>query len=494
MKYLFIDDHDIEAIDNLARKLHQPQKYRDNVVIRPEYRWENSTIQVRTTPVWLPDEGVFKMIYLTGAEGVDVEVRVDMTGAPVGMESFACYATSVDGVNWEKPFLGLHDYPALTWRGTAIGKENNILPSAKGMLQGPIYDPHDPNPQRRFKGLRYGDNELRSVASPDFLHWEVLDIPSLPSQDESHLTYDEDKRLFIAAVKRAGPYGRSWYLLTSDDFANWTEHGLIFHADQVDQENGAERLQRFFDDPAYLTPIFNRPEEWRTDVYNFPIFPYEGLYLATPVMHHWSGKHSPLYENVDSRKSVELASSRDLKSWHRVAGRAPFMELSPVSQGETYDTGQIVITNRPVVRNNELWFYYLGFRYRALSIADTLNRGYLDSSALCLARLRMDGFVSLKGGIEWGSVLTRPLVVSDKTLHINADSWRGRVLIELLDGESGQPIPGFGKDECIPTIIDSINEPVRWRERSDLAELVGRTVRLRFHLWQAELYSFWFGS
>ena len=106
----------------------------------------------------------------------------------------------------------------------------------------------------------------------------------------------------------------------------------------------------------------------------------------------------------------------------------------------------------------------------------------------------MDGFVSLKGGIEWGSVLTRPLVVSDKTLHINADSWRGRVLIELLDGESGQPIPGFGKDECIPTIIDSIDEAVRWRQRSDLAELAGRTVRLRFHLWQAELYSFWFGS
>ena len=56
----------------------------------------------------------------------------------------------------------------------------------------------------------------------------------------------------------------------------------------------------------------NRPEEWRTDVYNFPIFPYEGLYLATPVMHHWAGKHPPLYENVDSRKSVELASSRNL--------------------------------------------------------------------------------------------------------------------------------------------------------------------------------------
>lgn len=492
MKYLFIDDHEVESIDNLARILHPAEKLPNNVLIRPEYRWENSSIQIRTTPVWLPDEGLFKMIYLTGAEGLDPEVKLDVTGAPQGGESFACYATSADGVNWEKTFLGLYDYQALTWRGTPIGTENNIVPSAKGLLQGPIYDPHDPNPQRRFKGLRYGGGELRSMASADFIHWEPLDMPSLPSGDESHLTYDEEKRLFIAAVKRRGPYGRSWHLITSPDFEQWTEHGLIFHADQLDQENGNQRLQKFFDDPAYLRPIFNRPEEWRTDVYNFPIFPYEGLYLATPVMHHWSGKHSPLYENVDSRKSVELASSRDLKRWQRVGNRTPFMEQSPVGDGSAYDTGQLLITNRPVVRNNELWFYYLGFRYRSLTIEDTLNRKYLDSSALCLARLRMDGFVSLKGGIEWGSVLTQPVTISAKTLQINVNSWRGRVLTEVIDAGTGEAIAGYSREDSLPAVIDNIAEPVRWRAQSDLSALVGRTVRLRFHLWQAELYAYWF--
>ena len=492
MKHLFIDDHEIEAIDNLARKLHQPRKERGNVVIRPEYRWENNSIQIRTTPVWLPDEGVFKMIYLTGAEGLDPEVSLDLTGAPAGGESFACYATSEDGVNWEKPFLGLYDYPAPTWRGTPVGGENNIIPSARGMLQGPIYDIHDQDPSRRFKGLRYGQSELRSMASPDLLHWETLDVPPLPSHDESHLTYDETRKLFIAAVKQNGPYGRSWHLITSEDFVRWDEHGLIFHADQIDQENGNARLQRFFDDPAFLSPYLNRPEEWRTDVYNFPIFPYEGVYLATPVMHHWAGKHAPLYENVDSRKSVELASSRNLVDWDRVAGRAPFMELSPVSDGETYDTGQIVVLNRPVERNNELWFYYMGFRYRYLSVEDALKRRSLDASALSLARLRVDGFVSLKGGVEWGSVLTRPLEVIGDTLHVNADSWRGRVLTEVIDAGSGQPIEGYTKDDCVPAIVDSIDERVQWRDGRDLKELAGQTVRLRFHLWQAELYSFWF--
>ena len=170
-------------------------------------------------------------------------------------------------------------------------------------------------------------------------------------------------------------------------------------------------------------------------------------------MHHWSGKHPPLYENVDSRKSVELASSRNLLDWERVASRAPFLELSPVSHGETYDTGQILLTNRPVRRNNELWFYYLGIRYRFLLTEEVLNRRYLDSVALCLARLRMDGFVSLKGGVEWGSVLTRPLVVSGESLRINTDSWRGRVLTEVIDASNGQPIAGFTKEDCIAAII-----------------------------------------
>ena len=134
----------------------------------------------------------------------------------------------------------------------------------------------------------------------------------------------------------------------------------------------------------------------------------------------------------------------------------------------------------------------MGVRYRNLSIVDVQNRGYLDGSALCLARLRMDGFVSLKGGIEWGSVLTQPVLVDGETLHVNADSWRGRVLVEVIDAGNGEVIDGYAKDDCMPGMVDSIDECVRWRGGRELKELAGRTVRLRFHLWQAELYSYWF--
>ncbi len=483
---LFIDDGDVDRIDNLARVLHQPRKFHGNAVVRPDRRWDNCSIQIRTTPAWDPDAQRFHMIYLAAAEADDE--------SPEGGQSFACYAVSEDGVNWEKPELGLFEYPGRDWAGRPLGTANNIVPTAKGMLQGPIHDGADPDPARRFKGMRNDGGRLQAAVSADCLHWRDLEGAAVPSFDEANLTHDAGRGLFIATPKQRGPYGRSFGLSTSRDFSTWTDPELVFHADQQDQENGFERVRRFLDDPAYLKPVYNRPEEWRTDVYNLPLFPYEGLYLALPVMHHWIGKHPPGYENVDSRKTVELACSRDLWQWERVAGRAAFMELSPVGDGSAYDTGQLVVTNGPVRRNDELWFYYTGLRYRSQSFHDMAHRGSLDTSAVCLARLRMDGFVGLRGGVEWGSVTSAPLQVDGPALHVNADAWRGRVQAELLDPGTGQAIEGFARADSRPLMADHVDEVLSWQGGPCLAALRGRTLQVRFHLWQAELFSFWFGD
>ena len=498
MKHLFIDDYEVESIHNLARKLHQPEKFHANAVVRPEYRWENQMIRMGGSVTWDPEDQLFKLIYRGTAAapistvGSAEALKLHPAGDAGAVRNFSCYATSSDGVNWEKPFLGLYDYEELTWNGKRIGTENNILPSIKGVLRGPIYDPAESDPRRRFKALSYRSGGLYTQVSADCIHWQELDLPPQPSADVSELYLDETRNLFISTAKHRGPYGRSFFLSTSEDFHNWSEQELIFHADQTDQENGFARLRKFFDDAAYLTPVYNRPEEWRTDIYHFPVFRYEDLYLAMPVMHHWAGKHPPLYENVDSRKSVELASSRDLRHWERVASRAPLLELSPVGDGGRYDTGQIGITNGVVRRNNQLWFYYGGSRHRGLSIADQLCQGYLNSSAVCMARLRLDGFVSLKGGTEWGSVLTRPVAVEDRELHLNVDSWRGQVKVEVLDPEEHRPLEGYSAGESIAATVDSIDAVARWKGKPDLAELVGRTVCLRFNILRGELYAFWF--
>ena len=486
MKQLFIDDHIVEEIDNLIHKLHQPQKPEGNAVLRPKHRWENAGIQIRQAPVWVPEEGIFKWLYMGSSTPLGSERKLS-PGDGFPSLRHTCYATSTDGVNWEKPTVGLYDYAGIS----GDSKQNNIIPVEDGALLflAPLYDPDDPDPERRYKGLAFWRGPgLSPMVSPDCLHWRYLDVPVISSQDEAEVTHDVDRKQFILTHKHRGPYGRSVYLTTSEDFEHWSERELIFHADERDQENGKARLAKFFQDPDYSTPVYNKPEDYNTDIYHMGVFPYEGLYLGLPVMFHWSSANPS-----DGRKSIELTSSRDLRHWNRVADRAPFIELSPLGVG-AYDLAQIQPANRPIVRNNELWFYYAGLKYRALSYQDRQAQAYRDGGAVCMARLRMDGFVSLHGGREWGSVLTKPLVVEGGELHINVDSWRGQVRVEILDASSGQVIPGFSRDECIPAVTDSIDETMQWQGERQFGELEGKTVRIRFWVLKAELYAFWFDA
>ena len=49
-------------------------------------------------------------------------------------------------------------------------------------------------------------------------------------------------------------------------------------------------------------------------------------------------------------------------------------------------------------------------------------------------------------------------------------------------------------DDCLPAVVDEVDVPMRWKEKTDLAELAGKTVRVRFSLLNAELYAFWFAG
>ena len=495
MKYLFIDDHIIEKVDNLARTLHQPEKF--GAVLRPEFRWENCGVYTVTAPMWDPSEEVYKLVYGSMAEPPDLttaDLLMTNVSAPNREQGFYCYATTKDGVNWEKPFLELHEYEGTSYDGKPFGKQNNIIPNGVS----PIRDPNDPDPNRRYKAQHHADgtrlHRKKFAVSPDCFTWEWLDVPPIPEGGTSSFTYDEDNGLFIIMVKRGGPYGRSVCVSTSEDFEAWTEAEMVFHADEQDQENGKQRLAKFFDDSGYSRPTVNRPQEYKTDVYQLPVFPYEGMYIGMPVMFHQSGKLPPLYENVDGRKSIELVCSRDLRNWERVADRKPFIEQSPIGDGSAYDTAQLGTSNRPIVRDDELWFYYGGHRHRGMTQAAAWAREYLDGSAICLAKLRLDGFCSLVGGIEPGSVLTTPIEVDGSELHINAEARRGSIRGELLDAADGRPVPGYSMDESLPVVVDEVDEPMRWKDKKDVSELVGKTVRIRFSLLTAELYAFWFSG
>ena len=103
---------------------------------------------------------------------------------------------------------------------------------------------------------------------------------------------------------------------------------------------------------------------------------------------------------------------------------------------------------------------------------------------------RKDGFVSAGAGYGGGELTTRPLLFDGRELEINySTSAVGSIRVELQD-ESGSPLAGFALGDYPEMFGDEIDGLARWEDGSDVSALSGRPVRLRFHLKDADVYSF----
>jgi hypothetical protein len=171
-------------------------------------------------------------------------------------------------------------------------------------------------------------------------------------------------------------------------------------------------------------------------------------------------------------------------SWQRLGERAPFIGPSPLGGG-AYDTMQILGPSFPVVRGDQLWFYYSGIRHRWQPPKASPER-----AAICLATLRRDGFVSLDADAVGGSVTTVPFHWHGEQLFLNADAADGEISCELLDA-AGQPLAGFERHNAIPLTADGVCQVVRWGSEERLPAETAGPIQLRIWLRNARLYSFW---
>ena len=462
VRQLFLDDHIIERIDGLKRTMHQPVKR--GAVIKPDQEWETS-LQTRCSPAWDEERKLFKLWLITS------------TNIP----GFAgtSYAESADGVHWTKPVL----------RQTKINGslENNFLAVVPGDtwpkngIENVVIDPDDPDPKRRYKGF-YGVNGRRPMVSPDGIHWTLLKTAVLPSSDESNMSYDRATNTFIATLKRGGPFGRSHRIWTSHDFTRWSDTGVLFHADELDQQLAKKNIDARLSNPKLQQPVKNVPADYNADIYNFGVFRYEGFYIGMPAVYHATGK---LKVNTDGFHLIQLACSRDLKQWTRLGDRQPFIGPSPVGP-DVFDRTQLLPPSAPVEHGDELWFYYTGIKYRASPENADEKMG-----AVCLAVLRRDGFVSLTADEKVGQLITKPFTATGDQLRLNVDvSDEGEATVEVLD-EDMQVIDGFELSNSVPLRGRAIEQTVRWTTKADWSQLAGRNARLRIRLRNADLYAFW---
>jgi hypothetical protein len=135
-----------------------------------------------------------------------------------------------------------------------------------------------------------------------------------------------------------------------------------------------------------------------------------------------------------------------------------------------------------LVVGDELYFYVSG-RKRT----DGFRDGWGSTG---LGMLRRDGFASMDAGQAEGTLTTRPVRFAGRYLNVNAKVDQGQLTVAALD-EQGAEIAPFTQQNCVPLHADKTQQAVHWHGAADLSALIGRPVRLRFHLQSGSLYAFW---
>ena len=435
----FVDQFLIEQMEgDIALRLHRPVAR--EVVMVHDQPWEGNTCGYHTI---FQDGPLYRMYY----RGWDH----DMTTGKQRHPAVVCYAQSSDGIQWERPTLGLVAF--------AGSKTNNII--WEGIGSHNFVPFLDTNPQcaaeARYKAVGRGEGKdgrrLYAFGSADGIHWRLLaDEPILTDGafDSQNLVFWDAARAEYRCYFRDFHEGRrDIKVATSKDFVRWSPAVWLVFPDAAPEHLYTNQIMPYHRAPHVLIGFPTRFVPDRDAL-------TEGLFMSSRdgvTFQRWGEafiRPGPIAEKWHNRSNyiwwglVETASA--------LPG-AP-RELSLYTNERYYYEGQGAITRRHTCR--------------------------------------IDGFVSLEASCAGGEVLTRPLVFAGESLAINfATSAAGGLRVQIEDAD-GRALPGYGFADCPEIYGDSIKRTVAWQGGSDLGTLAGQVIRLRFALRDGDLYAFGF--
>ncbi|MDD4756462.1 MAG: hypothetical protein PHG29_10320 [Prolixibacteraceae bacterium] len=455
-RQLFVDDFLIENT-TLKRAFHKAVKYHGNPVLKPETKLELGDYgQPVACPKdggvwWDPDDKIFKMWYEAGWIGT------------------MAYATSKDGINWDRPDLDI------------LPGTNKILPGLRPDSTTVFLDPDSPDSGQKFKMFFRGPNFLDkyngyAMVSGDGIHWSNP-IKTGYCGDRSTMFYNPFRKKWVYSIRSGGElrsgHGRARYYREHDDFlkgAEWSSKDIVFWT-------GADRL-----DPP--DPVIGN----NAQLYNLSAVAYESIMLGIHEIHLGPPNEVCQKQGIPKITELKLSFSRDGFHWHR-PDREAFIPATRTpgswERGYLQPAGGIC-----TVVGDQLWFYYIGFRGDPANLnADGMKSGMYANGSTGIAVLRRDGFASMYSD-EKGVLTTRPVTFNGKYLFVNCDCPNGELKVELLD-DRNSVITDFSAENCLPVSEDTTCKMVRWHGSKDLSKMAGKKVRFRFHITNGHIYSFW---
>ena len=472
-KQLFLDDYLIGSITNVRRTVEPAQKFPGNPVLYQTESWESPVATIYGSVI--RDGREFKMWYISR----------NQAGNGVS------YATSKDGIRWNKPRLNL----------TLVdGKRSNILftkqtiwTGSEGLpyfqeLFGVHRDDREPDPARRYKmavldvDWKYdgSDNvpahkhQRRGVGiagSPDGIHWKLIDswASMAISDGATHWMFDPARGKYVLygrTVKELPELKASWS--TNAGFKEWYSGRAVARIESSDFVKWD--FTRPLTAPVVMTPDLQDPP--MTEIYSLKVFPYEGIYIGLLQVLHATPDNPTL--------DVQLAISRDSIHFTRVGDRGTFIPFGPIGSWDRFNLS--IANNDPIVEGDDLRFYYSGrlFRHAPYSGPD---KG-MERSSIGFATIKRDRFVALEGSFDGAEIVTKPVKLRGPALHLNAKCDFGEIVVELLDAEGKL----LARSKSIQR--DALDIPVNWSSEIILPD---GPVKLRVKLKNARLFALWCG-
>ena len=450
---LFLDMLDVGRSLWTEQVMQTALKHPDNPLLRPSGDPDTlDSHRVFNGGVVLRDDGLFKAWYTSMNPIGDWFADGGMAWKRM---THLCYATSTDGIRWEKPNLGLYEFNG--------NKRNNGLDLAHSLsskqrnYHGPIramLNPDQGKRSRKYLSVPPG------FVSSDGLRWQPQPVtfncpgPKPKWVDFHSVVYDAQApasrrwKAYGCMCPNEPPVRRTICYAYSADGKTWTQH----------PEN----------------PILQPETSSSWDkVHDVGVCRYKGHY----VMVYQAG------DGYDQH--LELAVSRDGEHFVRVHDGQSIIEQG---KGEAFDRG-LFLPTRPLVLEDEIRLYYGAANYQAPDDPPfEFKRWKMCQLQMGLAILPTDGWTYIRNikGKHVGYITTLPMKVEDLkgcVLTVNTETGdAGYLLAELLDGQSDDCISGYEMDNCDKIDQSGTGQVVSWKGKSGLDNVRTESVRVRIIL------------
>ena len=431
---LFVDYLLVDKLEGAVLKLHRPTP--QEVVLVTGAPWEGNTSGYFTI---FQDGDLFRMYY----RGFHYDTDTDEWAH----REVTCYAESKDGLVWTKPELGLFEFNG--------SKKNNIVLDGLGTHCFAPFKDENPDcpPEARYKAVSRGPHKRQGLyifQSADGIRWTLMtENPVITDGrfDSQNLAFwDAPNSRYVSFFRDFRDGLRDIKTSTSKDFLHWTKPKYLAYT-------GAPRQH------LYTNAIRN--------------------YRRAP--HIKLGFPTRFLPDQGSRTEPTLMASRDGERFHR-------WKDALIPEGAPED--------RAGNRSNYLAWGLLELPGKDGQLSVYASEGYYTGPDSRLRRFtfRVDGFVSASAHGKPGALLTKPLKFGGAHLQLNYVAGQGgSVRVELQD-ESGEAYSGYSTDDCVLLRGDSIDAAVRWKDGRNAESLIGKTVRMKLVLQDADVYSFRFAK